>query len=359
MYGDSAAASTWLPEVQRDQVSVEMWTALVDELASHGSDKTYLTIMGGEPLIHPKIVELVRTAKERLPGCNLDMSTNATLLARKADELVAAGIDDVYVSVDGPSPEINDPIRGRRAFVRAMEGLTALQQASRRAGRGPKIALNFVVTGMNYLSLPEMVRLCERLEVTELTVGLASHFTKQEGEASRAAFEAITGRPFTSWAGYCNAHQHANVDPKQLEALIDEATSMSSAVKVLVAPTRYGSAAKSRFFTDEWRGIVRETTCVKLWAQSTILPNGDVISCTTFADMVMGNLREQTLAEVFHGSRYARIRETLRRGLQPVCHRCCELNMDIDVDPTLYELETAPSEAEPPAPVRLRLPTVG
>jgi len=359
MYGDSAAASTWLPDVKHDQISLEMWNALVDELATHASSKTYLTIMGGEPLIHPRLVELVRQAKQRLPSCNLDMSTNATLLSRHADELVDAGIDDVYVSVDGPTPEINDPIRGRRAFVRAMEGLAALQHAIRRAGRGPKIALNFVITGMNYLHLPEMVRLCERLGVAELTVGLASHFTKEEGESSRRAFEAVTGRPFTSWAGYCNSHQHANIEPKRLQELIDETMSLSGSVKVLIAPTRYDSAAKSKFFTDEWRHIVRETTCVKLWAQSTILPNGDVISCTTFSDMVMGNLRDNTLSEVFHSTPYARMRETLRQSLQPICHRCCELNMDIDVDPRLYELAAAVPLATPATPARLRLPTIG
>ncbi|WP_390479793.1 SPASM domain-containing protein, partial [Frankia casuarinae] len=65
--------------------------------------------------------------------------------------------------------------------------------------------------------------------------------------------------------------------------------------------------------------------------------NGQVVSCTTFADTVMGSLRDGSLREVFHGETYTRMRETLRQGLQPICYRCCELNMDIDVDPTLYD----------------------
>jgi Fe-coproporphyrin III synthase len=341
MYGDSASESTWLEEVKRDNISLEMWNGLLDELAANEGEKPYLTIMGGEPLMHPQLVELVRQAKTRLPNCNLDMSTNATLLPRHADELVEAGIDDVYISVDGPTAEINDPIRGRNSFARAMKGLAALQEAGRHAGRMPMIALNFTVTGMNYTYLPDMVRLTESLGLGEITVGLASYFTKAEGVASRPAFEEVTKRPFLSWAGYCNEHQHADIDPKRLAELFDEAESISDSVKVLIAPTRYGNNDKSVFFTSDWKDVIQEKTCVKLWAQATVLPNGQVISCTTFADTVMGSLKDSTLGEVFHGETYAGMRKMLSRGLQPICHRCCELNMDIDVDPALYTLEVA------------------
>jgi radical SAM protein with 4Fe4S-binding SPASM domain len=203
----------------------------------------------------------------------------------------------------------------------------------------PKIALNFTVTGMNYVYLPEMVRLSERLGLAEITVGLASYFTRDEGVRSRPAFEAATGRPFLSWAGYCNEHQHANIDPATLKALLDEAESISDSVRVLIAPTRYSNEDKSRFFSGDWSRLVRETTCSKLWAQTTILPNGDVISCTTFADTVMGSIADASLREVFHGDTYQRMRNEIRQGLQPICYRCCELNMDIDVEPEMYTIE--------------------
>jgi len=337
MYGDSASESTWLEEVKREQISLEMWNGLVDELAAHPGEKPYLTIMGGEPLMHPDLVELVRQAKTRLPNCNLDMSTNATLLPRFADALVDAGIDDVYISIDGPTPEVNNPIRGRNSFERAIAGLESLQDAIRRAGHGPKtIALNFTVTGMNYTYLPDMVRLAEQHGLKEITVGLASYFTREQGKATRPAFESVTGQPFMSWAGYCNEHQHADIDRARLEELLDEAENMSDSVTVLIAPTRHSNQDKSLFFSKEWPSVIRETTCAKLWAQTTILPNGHVISCTTFPDTVMGSIRDMSLEQVWHGDTYGRMRELIKGGLQPICYRCCELNMDIDVDPALY-----------------------
>lgn len=336
LYGDSAAENAWLEEVKREQASLSTWVQTLDEMAMAGG-KPAISIMGGEPLMHPQIIEFVREAKRRLPNCALDMSTNGTLLPRVADRLVRAGIDVVYVSLDGPTPEVNDPIRGPRSYQRAVAGVESLQRA-RGAGAEPRLALNFTLTGMNYTSLPGMVRLAEQLGVEEVTVDLAMYFTRQEGEETRPSFEAVTGRPFASWRGYCNEHQHAAVDKARLEEALEEAKSLAGPVAVLVAPLRYSSADQSAYFTPAWKHVIREVTCPKLWTQATILPNGDVLSCTPFSDTVMGNLSESSLGEVWRGAAYQRMRKLIGGGLQPICFRCCELSLDIEVDPSVFTL---------------------
>ena len=340
LYGDSSDENAWLEEVKREQITLELWNSLLDEVAS-GVKAPSVSIMGGEPLMHAQILDLVREAKTRVPGLTLDMSTNGTLLPRFAPQLVEAGIDTVYVSLDGPTPEINNPIRGRKSYERAVAGLQALQEASRDGG--PRIALNFTLTGMNYTTLPDMVRLAESLGVGQVTVDLAMYFTDEEGKGTRAAFEHVTGRPFLSWTGYRNAHQHEGIDQELLERVLVEAKKLSPRVEVLVAPVRYSSAEQSTYFTDQWRETVHETTCPKLWAQTTVLPNGDVLSCTPFADTVMGNLRGSSLREVWQGERYAKMRSLIQAELQPICFRCCELSLDIDVDPALF----TPTPQEP------------
>lgn len=335
LYGDSSGENTWLEEVKREHITLDMWNGLVDELVAHAPNPS-ISMMGGEPLMHPQVLDLVREAKRRAPGGQLDMSTNGTLLPRVADGLVEGGIDIVYVSLDGPTAEINNPIRGRKSFERVMTGIKALQDAVARAGHGPRIALNFTLTGMNYTTLPGMVRLAEEIGVNQVTVDLAMYFTKEEGNATRPAFEAVTGRPFLSWTGYCNEHQHSSVDRKVLLGVLDEAKTCSDSVEVLVAPVRYSSVEQSAYFTDQWRDVVHETTCPKLWAQTTVLPNGDVLSCTPFADTVMGSVKQASLSEVWASDAYGRMRELIRNNLEPICYRCCELSLDIEVDPALF-----------------------
>ena len=57
----------------------------------------------GEPLGHPRIVDMVALAKQS--GSEVELISNGILLDDKmADRLVAAGLDRLWVSIDGASP---------------------------------------------------------------------------------------------------------------------------------------------------------------------------------------------------------------------------------------------------------------
>ena len=92
-----------------------------------GVKEYYFT--GGEPFIHPDMVEILERTLELGPATVL---TNATLLKPEAvARLRRAEAASIYslefrVSIDGDSPESNDPIRGEGSFVRAMAGVRLL-----------------------------------------------------------------------------------------------------------------------------------------------------------------------------------------------------------------------------------------
>lgn len=74
----------------------------IDRLHELGSFALELT--GGEPLLHPRIIELVRYAKTK-PWKMLGMISNAYLLSDEIiDGLNEAGLTDLQVSVDGVEP---------------------------------------------------------------------------------------------------------------------------------------------------------------------------------------------------------------------------------------------------------------
>ena len=101
---------------------------------------TKLRLTGGEPTIRPHLVELVRGMKA-FPGIEeLSMTTNALLLGRIADDLAAAGLDRVNVSIDTLDPDkFKLMTRGGRLDL-VWKGI----EAADAAGLGP-IKLNTVV----------------------------------------------------------------------------------------------------------------------------------------------------------------------------------------------------------------------
>lgn len=79
---------------------LKAWMGKIRELGT-----LRLGFQGGEPLMHPDIVELVRYAKHDLGFRQVSMSTNAFLLGRDhVDALASAGLDSLQISVDRMTP---------------------------------------------------------------------------------------------------------------------------------------------------------------------------------------------------------------------------------------------------------------
>jgi MoaA/NifB/PqqE/SkfB family radical SAM enzyme len=84
----------------------------------------HLSIAGGEPLLYPHIVDIVRAATEG--GMLVAMSTNASLLDDElADSLWKAGLRSMQISLEGSTAAINDSIRGAGRFAKTTSGLQA------------------------------------------------------------------------------------------------------------------------------------------------------------------------------------------------------------------------------------------
>lgn len=111
--------------------------------AGLGIHKVRLT--GGEPLARLGIADLVR-ALARIPGIDdLSMTTNGVLLARYADELVAAGLQRVNVSLDTLRPARFEAITRRGRLADVLLGI----EAARRAGLEPIKINTVVIRGIN------------------------------------------------------------------------------------------------------------------------------------------------------------------------------------------------------------------
>lgn len=119
---------------------------------AYGVEKIRLT--GGEPMLRRRLDRLVAMLA-RLPGIDLTLTTNGSLLAQQAEALKAAGLHRVTVSLDALEEEIFQALNDVGFSVaRVLEGI----EAAAAAGLAP-VKINAVVKrGVNEKSILPLAR---------------------------------------------------------------------------------------------------------------------------------------------------------------------------------------------------------
>ncbi len=81
----------------------------------------------GEPLYHPKIIDMISSVKKL--GISVELITNATLLNRDMSySLIRAGLDTLWVSLDGATPENYTDVRMGAELPKVLENLNNLNE---------------------------------------------------------------------------------------------------------------------------------------------------------------------------------------------------------------------------------------
>lgn len=169
------------PSSRRDEMDTPTMLEKIDRLRRKHDIRVMLW-MGGEPLLRPDVLR---------QGCELfernHVTTNGTL------DLIELPRCIYVVSIDGP-PGINDAIRGKGAFRKAMKTLSRVPDDF-----GPTVMAQCVVTRENEHALQELVELLLPTRLQGLTFSFYVPCAKDEsglgwgslGERDRAVREAM------------------------------------------------------------------------------------------------------------------------------------------------------------------------
>jgi len=310
------------------QLGLADYERLIEEIAP--ADPV-VSLFGGEPLLYPDIVPLVRAVKRR--GLTLTMITNGWLLQKYARELVEAGIDVIAVSVDGPL-ELHDRIRGRESsFARLAEGVRSVARfRDERRGVFPTILGILAITELNADSIGPAVASLSELPLDVINLGLRWFVPREVGERYENVMANSFGVAGTSWKGFEFSW------PGGPEAA--RSRQMVELVKLLQGLKRGRAAAflKGRpwrsfvpdvsaedvpsYFTDFDRTFGHDF-CPVAWYFAQVEPDGSVCFCGDFPDYILGNVNERPFGEIWNGPRAAAFRAHLAREPLPVCARCC------------------------------------
>lgn len=115
---------------------------------------TKIRLTGGEPLVRRDMIELVRALGRRIGNGleELTLTTNATRLAEFADDIAAAGVRRINVSLDTLDRETFARLARRDSLPQVLEGIAAAREA------GLAVKLNTVaLKGVNEAEIPDLV----------------------------------------------------------------------------------------------------------------------------------------------------------------------------------------------------------
>lgn len=137
--------------VYEDELPTEECLRLIDGILEVG--KPVIILSGGEPLLRHDLFQIARYAVDK--GLRVVMGTNGTLITEEiAHKLKEIPVSRVAVSVDFPTPELQDKFRGKAgAFQEAMAGIARLRQA------GIEVQINSTITKLNVNYLNELLNL--------------------------------------------------------------------------------------------------------------------------------------------------------------------------------------------------------
>jgi len=133
----------------------------------------------GEPLFHKKIVDWIEQAKTI--GATVELITNGTLLTEeKARALIASGLDNLWISIDGATPEGYADVRLGAQLPHVIENVKRLRRL-RQGGHfaKPEIDVAFVAMKRNIHELPAALKLAHSLGARQFKVSNVLPYTKE------------------------------------------------------------------------------------------------------------------------------------------------------------------------------------
>jgi GTP 3',8-cyclase len=148
-----AEEMTFLP--RSALLSLEEIALIAERFIARGVRKIRLT--GGEPLVRRDVGELVHRLGRQIGGGldELTLTTNGNRLAQHAEQLFAAGVRRVNVSMDSRNPDVFRFVTRHGDVARVLDGITAAKAA------GLRVKINAVaLKGLNEDEIPSLLAWC-------------------------------------------------------------------------------------------------------------------------------------------------------------------------------------------------------
>lgn len=262
---------------------------LVDQARDLGVSRFLVT--GGEPFMVRDIWDIIRhiTAESELVVLTNGMFFNDRNLERLKESVGRGGVS-FQISLDGPTAELHNAIRGKGAFERTTEAIPRVIAA------GYTVAISTAVSCHTVDHMPEMTRLVGRL-------GARAHHLLFMQEWGRA----IDNKP------------ELMISPARASQVLRDCAAVGEEIGVTI-----DNEASLRVRIRGKRG--RKTDlCSCGWDTLAVFSDGQVYPCVWLAGapgLECGSIREQSLAEIWRGSAVLEQVRNVSVQNREVCSEC-------------------------------------
>lgn len=277
----------------RDNLSLEECKSLIDQIASYKTRT--LSIAGGEPLLSPLIWDVLAYAAGKFE--RLVVSSNGTTITDNIAIKLGKHVTACQVSLDGSSEKAHDFMRGRGNFKKSILGIQRMQKA------GVKTAIRLTLHRGNMHEIRGYIDLAVEL-------GLPDAYLRRVIPSGNAKKYKL--RPLL---------------PDELRCVIGDAIDYGKSLGIHVASADYFCQIA---FRDDSRKKAIETQrmagrhiggCAIGMNSFYVMQNGIIAYCP-YLPIFCGNLRENTLDEIWSESQMFRIARNLRWNLKGKCSTC-------------------------------------
>jgi tungsten cofactor oxidoreducase radical SAM maturase len=256
----------------------------------------------GESLTHPRILDMIEMIRSH--EIAVTIATNGLLLNPIiSSELVSIGVDRIMISIDGGKPETFSNVRGA-LLSQIVENIRTLNDAKHQLrSLFPSIGIEFVALRSNFAELEQVSRLASQLNVSRILVSHVLPYTEELKDEVLYGYEPVLPFKTISWA--------QRADAWIIWATLD------------LPRMHWGADRRCRFVQDHalvvgWDGGI--SPCYALSHNYRYFAiDGREKQVNRY---ILGNVNEQSLAEIWMSEDYVRFRNEVKGYHFPSCPNC-------------------------------------
>jgi pyrroloquinoline quinone biosynthesis protein E len=150
-----------------DELTTEEWQRVLAEARALGVLQLHLS--GGEPLQRRDLVDLVSSARDLGLYTNL-ITSSLGLSRRRAEQLKAAGLDHVQISIQADDPSLSDRIAGTPSYEKKVAAARMVKELDW------PLTLNVVIHRHNIDRIGNILDLAEQLEADRIELANTQYY---------------------------------------------------------------------------------------------------------------------------------------------------------------------------------------